>query len=82
MHTESLSLRISAAEHRALADRARIEGVSKASVVRRALWAYGVTSEPQPQKSGYDVIKNLVGKSRGGSKDLSTKPKHLVDYGR
>lgn len=82
MHTETLSLRISAAENRALDQRARNEGVSKASVVRRALRAYGVTSEPEPQKSGYDVIKNLVGKSRGGSKDLSTNPKHLADYGR
>jgi hypothetical protein len=82
MHTETLSLRMSAAESRALDERARKEGVSKASLVRRALRAYGVTPEPQPQTSGYDVIKGLIGKSRGGSKDLSTNPKRLAGYGR
>jgi hypothetical protein len=82
MHSETLSLRISAAESRALGERARKEGVSKASLVRRALRAYGVTPEPEPEKTGYDVIKHVVGKSRGGSKDLSTNAKHLADYGR
>ena len=82
MQSETLSLRISAAESRALDQRARAEGVSKASVVRRALRAYGVTPEPQPDRTGFDVIKHLVGKSRGGSKDLSTNPKHLAGYGR
>jgi hypothetical protein len=82
MHSETLSLRLSAAESSALDQRARKEGVSKASLVRRALRAYGVTPEPEPERTGYDVIKHLVGKSRGGSKDLSTHPKHLAGYGR
>jgi hypothetical protein len=82
VQSESLSLRISKAESRALRDRARKEGVSQASVVRRALRAYGVTSELEPGTTGYDVIKDLVGKNRGGARDLSTNPKHLDRYGR
>ncbi|MGH6610070.1 MAG: hypothetical protein ACRECQ_07425 [Burkholderiaceae bacterium] len=82
MQTETLSLRISKAESLALRERARKEGVSQGSVVRRALRAYGVTPELEPGRSGYDVIKSLVGKSRGGAKDLSTNRKHLAGYGR
>lgn len=82
MQTETLSLRISKEESRALRRRAREEGVSQGSVVRHALRAYGVTSEPESGRSAYDVIKDLIGKKRGGAKDLSTNPKHLSDYGR
>lgn len=82
MQTETLSLRISAAESEALAARARQEGISKGSLVRRALRAYGVTPEFEPGQSGYDVIKHLAGKARGGARDLSTNPKHLAKYGR
>lgn len=82
MQTETLSMRVSKAESRALRERARQEGISQASLVRRALRAYGVTPELEPGRSGYDLIKHLLGKSRGGPKDLSTNPKHLVDYGR
>ena len=82
MQTESLSVRISKAESRALRERARKEGVSRGQLVRRALRAYGVTADDDPAKTGYDVIKTIVGKNRGGAKDLSTNPKHLEDYGR
>jgi hypothetical protein len=82
MQDETLSLRISKAESRALRERAQREGISRASLVRRALRAYGVTPEPEYDKSGYDVIKHLVGKSKGGPKDLSSNPEHLDDYGR
>jgi hypothetical protein len=82
MNDETLSLRISRGELAALKKRARAEGVSQGSLVRRALKAYGITEEAPKRKSGYDVIKHLVGKSRGGSKDLSTNPKHMADYGK
>ena len=82
MQTETLSLRLSEGESRALRDRARRENISQGSLVRRALRAYGVTPEPEPGSTGYDVIKHLLGKSRGKSKDLSTHPEHLKDYGR
>jgi hypothetical protein len=82
MQTETLSLRLSKPESRALKARARQEGVSQGSLVRRALRAYGITPEPASEKSGYDVIKHLIGKNRGGPKDLSTHPKHFSDYGR
>jgi ribosomal protein L10 len=78
----TLSLRLSKAESRALRDRARREGVSKATLVRRALRAYGVTPEAEPQKSGYDVIKHLLGTEQGGPSDLAHNAEHLDDYGR
>jgi hypothetical protein len=79
---ETLSLRLSKAESRALRDRARREGVSKTTLVRRALRAYGVTPDAEPQKSGYDVIKHLLGTEQGGPSDLSHNPEHLDGYGR
>jgi hypothetical protein len=82
MKSEILSLRFSKAESRALRDRARKDGVSRSSVVRRALRAYGVTPELNPEKSGYDVIKHIIGSCRGGPTDLSTDAEHLSDYGR
>jgi hypothetical protein len=82
MQTETLSVRISSAESRALDDRARKDGISKGSLVRRALRAYGLTPELESGETGYDVIKHLVGKARGGSRDLSTNPEHLADYGQ
>ncbi len=82
MQTETLSLRLSKAESRALRERARQEGISQGSLVRRALRAYGVTPESESDKTGYDVIKHLLGRSRGKSKDLSTNPEHLKDYGQ
>ena len=82
MQTKPLSLRITADESRALRERARKDGVSRATLVRRALRAYGVTPERDASRSGYDLIKDIVGRNRGGAKDLSTNPKHLADYGR
>lgn len=82
MNDETLSLRISRDELDALRERARLEGVSQGSLVRRALRAYGVTAQTPKAKTGYDVIKRFLGRSRGGSKDLSTNPNHLAGYGR
>jgi hypothetical protein len=82
MQTETLSLRISPAEARALRERARKEGVSRGSLVRRALRAYGVIPELDPATSGYDVIKHIIGRNQGGPTDLPTNPEHLSDYGR
>jgi hypothetical protein len=79
---QTLSLRLSKSERRALRDRARREGVSQATLVRRALRAYGVTPEAEPRKSGYDVIKHLIGTHHGGPTDLSTNPEHFDDYGQ
>ena len=82
MQAETLSLRISKAEAKALRERAKAEGVSRSGIVRRALHAYGVTPPDTEQiKTGHDVIKHLIGKNRGGPKDLSTNPKHLAKYG-
>jgi hypothetical protein len=82
MRADTLSLRLTKAERRALRERARQEGISQVCLVRRALRAYGVTPQPDVTRTGYDVIKHLVGKNCGGSNDLSTSPEHLKDYGR
>jgi len=81
VRSETLSLRITKAESRALRERARREGMSRGNLVRRALRAYGITPAAEGT-SGYDVIKHLVGRSAGGPKDLSSNPRHLDDYGQ
>lgn len=82
MQTQTLAIRISKAERTALRQRARLEKLSQGDLVRRALRAYGVTPEPVAAKTGYDVVKHLVGCYRGGPKDLSTNPKHLDGLGQ
>lgn len=82
MQVETLSIRISKAESKALRQRARAEGMSQGAIVRRALRAYGVTPEPEKAKSGYDVIKHLIGSCKGGPSDLATNPKYLEGFGR
>ena len=82
VHTETLAIRISKAERDALRRRARKEKLSQGDLVRRALRAYGVMPEPEPAKTGYDVIKHLVGCYQGGPADLSTNPKHMEGFGR
>ncbi len=82
MRTATLAIRLSKAEQSAMRKRARQEKISQGDLVRRALRAYGVTPEPSPTKTGFDVIGHLVGRCRGGPRDLSTNPAHLEDYGR
>ena len=82
MQNQTLAIRISQADRTALRRRARLEKVSQGDLVRRALRAYGVTPEPQPAKTGFDVIGHLIGRNRGGARDLSTNPAHLADYGK
>ena len=60
----------------------RLVARHSATLVRRALRAYGVTPEAEPRKTGYDVIKHLLGSQHGGPADLSTNPEHLDDYGQ
>ncbi len=79
--TETLSLRISAAESRALRELAEREGVSQGSIVRRALRAYGVTPGQEQPQSLYDGIKHLIGCNKGGPTDLSTNPEYFKDFG-
>jgi hypothetical protein len=82
MRTSTLSLRISKGESKALLARARKDGVSQSSVVRRALHAYGIMANSDSDKSGYDVIKHLVGTYRRGPKNISSNPKRLAGYGK
>jgi hypothetical protein len=80
MRTATFSLRLSKAERRALSERARRDGITQGSLVRRALRAYGVA--PDTGRTGHDVIRHLLGMNGGGSTDLSTNPEYLKDYGR
>lgn len=82
MQTETLAIRISKAERTALRKRAKLEKLSQGDLVRRALRAYGVTPEAEKPKSGYDVIKHLIGSCKGGPSDLATNPKHMERFGR
>lgn len=79
--TETLSLRISAAESRALRERAARDRVSQGSVVRRALRAYGVTPAPASAETLYERIKPYIGMYKGGPPDLSTNPDYFKDFG-
>lgn len=82
MQTETLAIRLSKAERTAMRQRAKQEKVSQGDLVRRALRAYGVTPALETKKSGFDVVGHLVGRKRGGARDLSTNSAHLADYGR
>lgn len=82
MQTETLAIRISKAERDAIRRRAKKEKTSQGNLVRRALRAYGVTPEPEKAKSGYDVIKHLIGSCKGGPSDLATNPKHMEGFGQ
>ena len=81
MQTVTLSIRISKAEKLALRRRARQEHISQSTLIRRALRAYGAIPEPDNAKTGYDVIKHLIGRSRGHTPDLSSNPKHMERFG-
>lgn len=81
MQTETLSLRITEAESRALRERARQEGVSQGSIVRRALRAYGVVPALESGESLYDRIQPFIGKVKGTPPDLSTNPDYFKDFG-
>lgn len=82
MNTETLSIRLSKAERATMRQRARQENISQGDLVRRALRAYGVTPEPEAGRTGLQVIGHLIGKNRGGPRDLSSNPAHLSDYGK
>lgn len=81
MQTETLSLRITEAESRALRELAQREGVSQGSIVRRALRAYGVVPAPERAETFYDRIRPYIGIYKGGLTDLSTNPEHFKDFG-
>jgi hypothetical protein len=82
VQTETLSLRISKSEIKALRQRARRDRISQGALVRRALRAYGVTPEPETGRTGYDVIKHLIGSCKGGPPDLATNPKYMEGFGQ
>ncbi len=82
MQAETLSIRISKRERAALRAVARREKVSQGQVVRQALRAYGVAPKVRPAMNAYDLIKDLIGKNKGGPGDLATNPKYLEGLGR
>jgi hypothetical protein len=83
MQTATLAIRVSKAELLALRKHARLAKLSQGEVIRRSLRASGITApDPAaPARTGYDAIKHLIGRNRGGPADLSTNPRHLDGYG-
>jgi hypothetical protein len=84
MLTETLTIRISREEALELRRRARRERVSVGKLVRRNLHEIGLTPPPAANKpkSGYDVVKHLVGICKGGTRDLATNPKYMEGFGQ
>jgi hypothetical protein len=81
MQPTALFLRLTVEESMALRERALKEGVSQSSMVRRALHAYGIAPKQLPARSGYDIIRDIVGQYRGDPKDLSSNPRYITGYG-
>lgn len=50
----------------------------------KALPAYGFTPKANEKAivSAYDLVRDLIGKQRGGPGDLSTNPKYMEGFGR
>jgi hypothetical protein len=82
MHVETLSIRISKSERAALRATARREKSSQGQIVRKALHAYGIRPKAEVPATAYDLVKDLIGKNKGGPGDLSTNPKYLEGFGR
>lgn len=82
MHVETLSIRISKAERAALRKVARQEKISQGQLVRQALHAYGVAPGEKPAPNAYELVKDLIGKNKGGPGDLSTNPKYMEGFGQ
>lgn len=60
---------------------ARREKISQGQIVRKALRAYGIMPKKKTPVSAYDLVKDLIGKNKGGPSDLSTNPKHMEGFG-
>jgi hypothetical protein len=80
IQSETFSFRMSKAEGAALRKRSREEKISRGKLVRRALASYSIVAETS-QQSGFDRIKHIIGRIRGGPAKLSTHPKYLDHYG-
>lgn len=82
MQVETLSIRLSKAERAALRTAAKKGKISQGQLVRKALCAYGVAPTEKPAPNAYDLVKDLIGKNKGGPGDLSTNPKYMAGFGR
>lgn len=80
--TKTATLRVSAPTRAAIRKRTNLQKLASSKVLGRALRVRVVTPEQSKAKTGYDVIKHLIGSCKGGFRDLATNPKHLQDFGR
>ena len=76
----TISLKISEALERRLAQIAKAQGKSRSAVVREAVEKYAAQKSPQPG-SCLDIASDLLG-SGVGPADLSTNKKHTKGYGQ
>ena len=80
--TKTATLRVPKSERTEMRKRNDLQKLPSSKVLGRALRVRVVTPEQSKAKTGYDVIKHLIGSCKGGSRDLATNPKHLQDFGR
>lgn len=73
--------RLAPEERAQLEELKRITGDSETALVRKGLRLVH-EHEVRGRRSVLDLAGPLVGKYRGGPKDLSTNKKHLEDFGR
>lgn len=80
--TRPASLRVPKPTRAALRKRPNFKKLPQAKALGRARSVNVATPKQTKPKTGYDVIKHLIGSCKGGSRDLATNPKHLQDFGR
>jgi hypothetical protein len=73
--------RLAPDERRQLEDLKRLTGDSETALVKKGLRLVH-EHEVRNRRSVLDLAGPLVGKYRGGPRDLSTNKRHLDDFGR
>lgn len=84
MSTRTLTLKVSDQLRRQIAAQSRRRNISSSELVRRAVQRYVAEAGPEDGSfvSALELAGDLVGSQKGGPKDLSTNPRHLLDYGQ
>jgi metal-responsive CopG/Arc/MetJ family transcriptional regulator len=81
MATNRITIRIPESIGKQLKKRAGLKGQSESEIVREALETYLQQNSGQ---SAYETAKRLgvIGRFKGGPKDLSTNPRYFEDFGK
>lgn len=68
-----LSVRIDPKTRKLIDHLARTEGVSRSEVVRRGIHLFAEQKTNAGETAPYEAIKHLIGKARGGPRNLSER---------